>query len=429
MNIGRDPTEGDISLAQELLAEWNGGEGTSKSEIERRVWGDGGAHGRRFDRFVRQTLGVATNRPSKQTDRIGTLERQLRRIGVAPDRTTLEEWEAQLHHGRNAAMAALRAWNDPTGTFRTESFALLFVTAWNSIALALLQQSEAEWRDIDESGQPRVIDGRPRAKETGDLITAALPGSRYLGLRRNVEFWLGLRNHVAHRHLPALDAAVIPKAQAGLLNFESILGEWFGSEYLLGEHLSVPLQLSGFRDAGVLTSVKALQASLPLDVQTYLARQAQQNEPLSDDPSYLLRVTFLPTVPSSERNPDVVAYFVKPGEVSDELGQALKEYMVLPKLVSPPRPSLIATQVVESVRDRIPFKFTITMHTAASRQLKARPPKDAENQTATDIRYCEYVSSVKRHLYNQAWIDLLIAELSTTDGFRAATGVDPSPRE
>ena len=423
-----EPSEDEIELAQELLAEWDEGRGTSKSEIERRVWQDGGAHGRRFDRFIRQNLGVSTTHPSKQTDRIEVLEGQLRRLGVAPDGVVLDDWESQLQHGRNAALSALRVWNDPTATFRTQNFALLFVTAWNSVALALLLRDGGEWRALTEDGAPLLIDGREKAKEPSELVAAALPGSRYEGLRRNVGFWIGLRNRVAHRDLPALDAVVIPQAQAGLLNLEAVIAEHFGNDYLLAERLSVPLQLSGFRDPGVLASVKKLQASLPLDVQTYLAGQAESNEQLTNDPTYMLRVTFLPVVPTSGRSPDVVAYFVKPGEVSEELGQALKEYTVLPKVVTPPRPNLIATQVVNAVSDQIPYRFTVTMHTVAARNLKVRPEKGASDETITDPRYCEWVGSVKRHLYNQAWVDRLISELSTPEGFRAATGVDAEAR-
>ena len=389
--------------------------------------GDGGAHGRRFDRFIRQTLGVSTTKKSKQTDRIQALESQLRRLGTSPDGTELEEWEGQLLHGRNAALAALRVWNDPTATFRTETFALLFVTAWNSVALAVLQRAGSEWRSLEEDGLAELVDGRERAQETGSLIASAFPSHRHLGLRRNTDFWIGLRNSVAHRHLPALDALVIPHAQAGLLNLEGVLDEHFGADYRLAEHLSVPLQLSGFRDPDVLRSVKKLQSSLPLDVQAYLATQAELNEDLIEDPSYMLRVTFVPAVPSSGRNPDAVAHFVRPGEVSEDLGLALKEYVVVPKVIRPERPSLIATQVVEAVSDRIPYRFTMTMHTAASRQLGARPGRDAD-QTATDARYCEFVTSVKRHLYNEAWINRLVDELSTPDGFRAATGCEPTPR-
>jgi hypothetical protein len=68
------------------------------------------------------------------------------------------------------------------------------------------------------------------------------------------------------------------------------------------------------------------------------------------------------------------------------------------------------------------------MHTAAARSLKIRPPKGAADETATDARYFEYVGSVKRHLYNQAWVERLVSELSPADGFRAATGIVPQPR-
>lgn len=118
---------------------------------------------------------------------------------------------------------------------------------------------------------------------------------------------------------------------------------------------------------------------------------------------------------------------MKPGEVTEDLAQALKEYTVVTKVVKAERPNLIATQVVDAVSDRIPYRFTMRMHTVAARKLKARPAAD-EDQTATDARYCEYVTSVKRHLYSQAWIDRLVDELSTEDGFRRAINEAPEPR-
>jgi hypothetical protein len=68
------------------------------------------------------------------------------------------------------------------------------------------------------------------------------------------------------------------------------------------------------------------------------------------------------------------------------------------------------------------------MHTAAARNLKLRPAKGAADETVTDPRYCEWVGSVKRYLYNQTWVERLVSELSTPEGFRVATGVDAKPR-
>ncbi len=428
MTLDQPATEDNTQPAKDLLEEWDEGRGTSKSAIERRVWNDGGAHGRKFDRFIQQTLGIGTTKPSKQTERIESLEAQLRQHGLTPAGLESEEWESQLHHARNAALSALRVWNDPTATFRTETFALLFVTAWNSIALAVLQRAGEEWRDLTADGDPKMIDGRERALPTDLLMKSAFGSQRHVGLLRNTEFWIGLRNKVAHRSLPTLDTLVIPYAQAGLLNFEEILDEKFGSEYCLAERLSIALQLSGFRDPDILMSVKQLQTSLPLDVQAYLATRSEQDEEFMDDPSYRLRVTLIPVVPSSGRRPDAVINFVRPDEVTEELRRALEEYHVLPKVILSEHPQLIPKQVVKAVADKIPYRFTIYLHTQASQNLGLRP-RTKDYPTQTDLRYCKYIPSIGRHLYNEAWIKRLVEELSTPEGFRAATGREPQPRD
>jgi len=417
--------EDDVDLAEWMLAEWDEGRGQGKSQLERQVWNDGASHGRRFDRFVRQVLGVETTRPSKQSDRIADLENQVRSLGGRPRGVAPPPWDEQLQHARAAALSALRIWNDPIASFRTGSFSLHLVTAWNSLAIAVLEKTGGEWRELSASGSPTDIGGFEKARGTSDLVADAFPGPENHGLRSNVEFWVSLRNAVAHRHMPALDSIVIPHAQSALLNFEEQLSELFGGEFQLAGALSVPLQLSGFRDPGVLRSVKALQRSLPLDVQAFLNEVAGSDPELLHDPTFMLRVAFIPAVPSSGRNPDAVAYFARPGEVPEDLADALEQYVVLPKVVRPPRPNLIATQVVEQVLARIPYRFTISMHTEATYRLDVRSRPADGGPEKVDERYCEYVSSVKRHLYNRDWVERLTKDLSDADSYERATGRAP----
>lgn len=419
-----EPKAEDIELAERLLAEWDQGRGASKSQLELREWDDATSHGRRFDRFIRRTLGVATTRPSKQSDRIGELESQLRRLGVLPLGARASSWEAQLQHARNAALAALKAWNDPGAAFRTGTFALLFVTAWNSLAIAILQQRNGEWRELDDEGNPTLFEGMERSRETLDLVRDAFPESEHRGLRENVYDWVQLRNCVAHRHLPALDAAVIPQAQAGLLNFENALADNFGGDFLLAEQLSVPLQLSGFRDPGVLSSLKRLQASLPLDVQAILARAENTDPELLLDQTYMLRVAFIPAVPASGRSPDAVAYFLKPGQVPEELEEAVQEYVVLPKLARPPRPNLGAKDVIRAFQNRTGFRLTLTQHLEIARSEGVRRSREEQDSKGPDARFCEYVPAAKLYLYNEAWVDRLVELLGTVEGYRKVLGYE-----
>jgi hypothetical protein len=424
--MANDPTAEDIELAQQLYAEWDEGRGVSKSQLEIRTWDDATSHGRHFDRFIRGTLGLNTNRPSKQSDRIADLERQVRRLGEMPIGVDPASWEIQLQHARESCLAALRVWNDPLARFRTGAFSLLFVTAWNSLAMAVIQRAGGEYRKLNTDGTVKVVRGVEQSRDTSDLVAEAFPGADRRGLRENLQFWIDLRNAVAHRHLPVLDLPVIPWAQPGLLNIEGVLVGEFGPEYGLAEHLTVPLQLSGFRDPGVLASRKKLQASLPVDVQAILSRADTASPELLADETFLMRIAFIPVVPSSGRSPDAISYFVRPGKVPTELSDVLDQYVVLPKVAAGSRPNFAAMHVVEEVQRRTGFKLHSGLHVTAARKLGARPPEGEADRTV-DLRFAEYITSFKRFLYSQAWIDHLVAELSTPEGFKAVTGRDPVP--
>ena len=175
----------DIDLAQQLYAEWQAGK--PKSRIERETWNDGRSHGRRFDRFISQTLGLPTVKRSKLSDRVSDLEEQIRSLGHVPVGAQEEPWERQLAHARESCLSALRLWNDPTASFRTEAFALLMVTAWNALSIAILQKRNQEWRDTDEAGTPIQVDGVDQALDTRQLVAKAFSDDEHLGASR--ESW------------------------------------------------------------------------------------------------------------------------------------------------------------------------------------------------------------------------------------------------
>lgn len=423
-----ESVENDEALATRLYAEWDHGQGTSKSALERRTWNDGRSHGRRFDRFILKHLGINTATQSKQTSRIKDLESQVRSLGRHPVGTEPSDLERQLIQSREACLAALRVWNDPVASFRTGSFSLLFVAGWNSLLLALAIRDGIEWRQLNEDGTPVTTDGEEHSVGTQELLNLTLQGADLHGTRENLTRWIEIRNSVAHRHLPAMDLQVIPYAQAGLLNYEQLLVSEFGEEYNLADHLSVPLQLSGFRNPDGLRSQKAAQAKLPLDVQALLSRAESVPDELLADPTYQLRVAFIPVVPPSGRSPDAVAYFVRPDSVPADLADTIDKLVVLPKVVIPRRPEHPAMYVIDAIEEQIPYRFNSTDHAEAGRFFRIRPPRGEPDQSL-DEEYCEYISAVKRYLYNDKWIDRLIGQLSTPEGFREATGREPVIRD
>ena len=423
--MSSDPSAEGVDLAHRLYEEWQAGK--PKSRIEQETWNDGRSHGRRFDRFISRTLGLPTVKSSKLSDRVSDLEEQVRSLGGVPVGALEERWDRQLIHARQSCLSALRVWNDPTASFRTEAFALLLVTAWNALCIAILQKRTEEWHKTDESGVPIQIDDVDQILSTEQLVAKAFSEEEHLGIRQNLRIWINLRNDVAHRHLPTLDYVVIPHAQAALLNFENTIVSEFGPSFAIAEHLSVPLQLSGFREPGVLSSRKKLQASLPLDVQLLLAQPELDHPSLGSDETFLLRVAFIPVVPASTNSPDAIAYFAKPGEVPDAITESIGQYLVLPKAYTA-RPNILPTEVVKVVQERTGYCFNTNLHAVAARRLGARPRR-GEPDATIDIRLAEWISAHKRHLYTQAWIDLLSKKLSTPEGFLEATGKYPVPTD
>lgn len=116
------------ALASEMLSRWEKGESKSRLEVE--YWDDATSHGKAFSAYVRKWLDVETERTSAQSERIAKLEEKLRVHGVAPNDSESVSEDYQLVAAcREAALAAVRVYNDPTAGFRTETFAVLMIIA------------------------------------------------------------------------------------------------------------------------------------------------------------------------------------------------------------------------------------------------------------------------------------------------------------
>lgn len=409
----------DVELAEWLLAQWDEGRGTAKSQLERIAWDDESSHGRRYDRFIRQVLGVETSMPSKQSDRIAQLADQVRSLGGRPRGIEPAAWESQLQRARAAGRAALAAWNDHHVDSRFESFAPAMVRAWSALSIAVLQERSASWEEAT-SGTGDATSG-----ETELLVAAAFPDEANTGLRANVSFWVRLLDVVGHERLPALDAIVAPQAQAGLLNFERHVVATFGQHYGFGDALAVPLHLNGFRDQSTFATPKALIRTLPGAVQEGLAQFDTQA--LLADPTFAFRLAVVPIAAAPAASFDATVYYAQPGSMAPELAQAVDQHLTVRKVVRPPRPNLSAKDVVQRVGERIPYRFTMNGHTEATYRLKVRSRRGDNAPDAVDSDYCEWVSSVKRHLFNDAWVERLVVMLSTEAGYERAVGRAPQP--
>ena len=361
------------------------------------------------------------------------MEALLRANGISPTEAgDLTEEYRLLAKSRESALAAVRVYNDPISGFRTETFIVLMVIAWNALLQAVLERAGVDYYQRDDNGAQILVGGRAKVLDTWQLVQEALDIDEYRSVRANLDFFLGLRHQISHRYLPALDAAVAGEAQAMLLNYENLLVAQFGEEAALGDRLAVPLQLSGFRNEGSLTSLRKAQARLPTDVADYLARhRADVADDVLTSPEYCLQVFFVPIAANRERSADAVVRFIPPDRVTSELERELSKAGVVTKRRITPVASadlLRPSEVVNLVAERLPHRFTMDTHVRSWRHYKVRPPSGSGEPEATDDRYCRWDRLLGGYGYTDAWVEKLVRDLSDAGKYESVVGYAPDRR-
>ncbi|WP_420625654.1 DUF3644 domain-containing protein [Candidatus Poriferisodalis sp.] len=409
-------------VAQEMFDRWHAGEPKSALEIE--YWDNPTSHGKAFTAYVKKWLGVATEGRSRQAQRIEVLERMLRVHGISPsDSDELSVEYLLVAKARESALAALRAFNDPSSGYRTEQFILLMVIAWNSVMQAILERDGNDYFDRDDEGKVKKVDGRSRVRDTDQLIGLVGEGRMPAAAAENLRHFLRLRNLIAHRYLPALDAPTAGHAQSMLINFEELLVREFGAEAALGDELYLPLQIGKFQREPEL---KRIQAQLPLDVIEFLDQERRDvPEEILGDTRYCMRIFFVSTVANRERSADAAVTFVRPDEIGEELLAALPHTAVVTKAkrVAVASDDLLRpSEVVEKVRGRIDVRFTMDTHTRCWKHFKVRPPGNAAEPEATDQRYCRYDKLMRGYGYTPAWVERLVRDLSDSLIYESIVG-------
>lgn len=221
--------------------------------------------------------------------------------------------------------------------------------------------------------------------------------------------------------MPALDIEVAGEAQAMLLNYEELLVAKFGDEAVIGDRLTVPLQLSEFRyGTNALASLRKAQARLPTDVTNYLAnhRIGLEDEVLKDR-RYCFNIFLVPVTANRERSADMIARFVPLGKVTPELEANLTNTVVIAKPKTIPVASddlLRPSEVVNLVAERLPYRFTMDTHTKCWKHYRVRPPSNTKNPHATDHNYCIWDRVAQTYGYTKSMRGLVMVLSSSGCG-------------
>src|SRR5688572_15173752 len=332
-----------------------------------------------------------------------------------------------LEKCRAAAIAAVDVYNRPGPRFRSAHYIVLIVLAWGALfhAISYRRRRNPWYKNAGKTSKgDRYIrvDGDPKHWDLAECLRQHY-GQNNPPERKNLEFLIGLRNKIEHRHLPELDASLYGECQAALLNLEDMIEAEFGTKYSMAELLTVSLQFTR-PILGERRQVGKKAMSKDSKIAREYIEKFRGTLPFAtlSDIRYSFNVFLVPKVVNRQSAADAAIEFVHVDSASAVELERMHRLNVLIKDKHIPIANLDLykpSDVVRQVQAKLPHRFTMNSHVAAWRHYKVRPPYQAAKPEITLSQYCVYDQPHNDYLYTTAWVEKLIRELTPAAGFEA----------
>ena len=335
---------------------------------------------------------------------------------------------------RASAIAAVEVYNRPGGQFRSAMYTILIIIAWQAFFHAyFFSRGGKPWyrrRVSTESEQEECydkVDGEPKHWDLSKCLAEYFKGNNPPE-RKNLEFLIGLRNKIEHRHLPEFDRSLYGELQAALMNLEEYHSREFGEKYALEESLPISLQFSREISPEKDKAIETLAAGAQ-NVREYIETfRGGLRDEVRNSIGYSYSVYLMPRVANRPSAAAAAVEFLDWAKLDDEKRKELEKSIVLSKEKVVPVSNvdnLKPGAVVTLVASKLQFVFNMHHHTKAWRYYKVRPKGGSREPQRTIARYCIYDQAHRDYLYTEAWVEKLMRELSDKIKFREVTDQDP----
>lgn len=329
-----------------------------------------------------------------------------------------------LQKALDSALLAVEVYNKPATTFKSEAYIMLMIIAWTALFHAIFFRRRIKPYRKESNGRRYVrVDHDYKHWELAECLRAYYKSDTGNLVRKNLEFFIPLRNKIEHRHLPELDADIFGECQAMLLNFDEIVTEEFGQKYCLRESLSFSLQLFPSTE-GFAASAKQSRdhAAVKNFIENY--RSSISADALNSG-KYAFKA-FLIQVANHQSKEALPIQFVQYDKLSEEQRQEVDKLPALIKYKQVPvanpgafMPSKVAEKVQVALGNPIVDrngkdidKFNTGVHTLCWKKYGVRPSGSSSNPETTDTRYCTFDAAHGDYLYTKAWVDFLVGKMS-----------------
>ena len=335
-----------------------------------------------------------------------------------------------LEKTRESALLAVEVYNKPAISFRSAGYICLMIVAWTALMHAIFVRRDHLPYYRHKNGRFIKVDGEFKHWELGECVRQYWGDDNASAARKNLEFFIPLRNMIEHRHIPALDASIFGECQALLLNFDALLGLEFGGRFQLRESLSFSLQLfpSGANFAAAVKANKTLA-----DVKRFIDHYRSTITTEVMNSGQFAFKAFLIQVANHESADTIPIQFVNYNSLTDDQKAELGKLAVFVKAkpIGVVNAELLKpTDVVKAVQQKLGnpkverngkpvAKFTSDTHVRCWRYYAVRPVTGAKNPEETKQKFCVYDKAHGDYLYTVEWVNFLVEKIASEDSYKA----------
>lgn len=320
-----------------------------------------------------------------------------------------------LESSMDSALLAVEVYNKPRTTFRTEAYITLMVMAWTRLFHAHFNNTIGDrFYYKGQNGRFKTVDGQRKAWELTECIKQY--GSLSEAVKKNLEFFIKLRNKIEHRNIDRkdVDVLIFGECQALLYNYESLLIDLFGDEYALNESLVYSLQFSQIRQRGQTKANKSALSKDIAEIITYVERyRSAISDSVYDSQEYSIKLIQVPKISNTSRS-EAAIEFVRWNELDEEDKKKFEQLSVIVKdkavrieaaNVGRNKPSNVVEKVNACLSGCL---ITRNDHSALWRLFRIRPESDADDPFETNTEFCHYDEVHNDYLYQESWVEFIV---------------------
>ncbi|HOD62301.1 MAG TPA: DUF3644 domain-containing protein [Bacilli bacterium] len=340
--------------------------------------------------------------------------------------------KVSLNKAIDSALLAIETYNKPAVKFKSGGYIVLMIIAWTSLFHSIFFRKKIKpfYKDKTKKNRYEKRDGDYVYWELSKCIKEYFKGDTNNPIRKNLEFFIPLRNMIEHKSLPEIDANIFAECQALILNFDKILEKEFGDKYCIRESLSFALQL--FPSSKSLKTAVTANKEAKKVVQFINSYRSTISTDILESGEYSFKA-FLIQVSNHNSKDSLPIQFIRYDKLSEQEKKNINRVAALIKNKLIPvsnldllKPGTVVNKVQSSLGNpkiikngKQKDKFNMDVHTRCWKKYKVRPSNGSSQPEQTKPEYCIYDKPNKSYLYTEKWVEFLVEKMSDENEYNS----------